>query len=1785
MKQLFTHMRFGLIVLCSTGLSLPLFAQFSGSGSGTEEDPYRIFNAVQLNQVRNFLNKTDVHFSLEADIDMTEWIADNNPVQGWAPIGTRSAPFRGTFNGNGHTISNIWINRLETDDVGLFGRVKGDVNLSNIHLQNVNYVGNVNVGGLVGYVDANLTATAIADYDSPVRVYTCSVEIHQCTTTGVIKGDSCIGGTIGNLSVNTSAHSDIRNYKDYNKGAEAEAKATSSVVVEECLSSCHLFGNTNLGGIVGNVSSISNAFARSILSESQFSSSASASSKVEIIKCNASMCQIQGNEALGGIIGLFIKSSDEVSYSGGSASAGVSSKVNECYFGGELDGYMAVGGIVGKVDGDVSFPLKECFVTGAIVGDANIGGLLGVGSGNVSISSSYAQCHRVFGNSNVAGICHGGSINTTVAINEELRANSDLFRVGAKGGSNNLAWTLTSMILNGEKQPLPPDDAQNGTSTGLSTLKLQATYEGLDWDFNSVWDIQETESFPYFQFQTAPPHFTQVLKAGDTQLSGQCIEGGTVKVRVGDKTYTEPSTGNTWSMTVDALQGGDLVQVSVQAEGKMPSYVVYATVSLAGNGTQDDPYLIRSAHDLQAIGQMKTEAAAYYKLVEDIDLTEWIASNNDGKGWVPVGGNVSALFGHFDGGGHTVSGLWTDPSYEKGGLFAAWAAGSEVKNLKVETATGKSVSGKACAGGLVGSNAGLLTDCHVSGTVGIGTYTGGIAGENTGTITACRFAGEVSSNATQPHVGGIAGYNTGTIAECYVEGRVSSISSNARVGGIAGDHTAGAQLHDNYSAATVTALGTNAYGAGIVGYNNGEVARCYATGDVTGYSVAGVCGYNNGTEATLTGCVAANRQITATKTGLRLLGGYTGGQAPSVTDNYALKTMSVSVNGIPQQIYDDPLNATARTQDELWQKALYESMGWNMTDVWGIDEGEGYPYLRAFVVPVSAVTLDKSQAEVRAGESLQLVATVQPEDASKPVVLWSSDNTEIATVDSQGLVRAVKAGKANITTTSKENASLSASCEVTVLPKLAASVSLDRTELSVEIGKTDSLRATVLPEDAGNRTVRWTSKNTDVAIVDANGKVTGVAVGTAVIIATTNDGTELTASCTVTVISKKAVSVTLDRESLSLEVDASQRLNATVLPEDAGNRSVRWNSEDESIATVSAEGIVIARRVGSTRIVATTQDGTDLSASCELTVVPKKAVSVSLNKESLLLELEQDERLVATVLPADAGNRSVVWASSNEKTARVNSEGVVTATGVGTATITATTNDGTNLSASCEVTVIPKKVVSITLDRTELQLEIEKTTYLTATVLPVDAGDCSLTWTSNNTGAATVDASGKVTALAVGTAVITATTNDGTNLSASCIVTVTPKKAVSISLDKEKLSLELKEHGQLRATVLPEDAGNRSVRWNSEDESIAMVNTDGVVSAIGVGTTVITATTADGTNLSASCEVTVLPVLATGIQLNQTEMSLEMGKSGQLSATVSPSDVTSDAIRWYSDNERIAKVDEYGVVTAVSVGTTTVYAATTDGSGLTAACLVTITPKKAVSIALNKETLSLETGESERLAVNVLPIDAGDRSVVWTSNNTGVATVDASGKVTALMVGTAIVTATTQDGTNLTASCVVTVTPKRATSIVLNKRTLTLNVDESEQLMATIYPDDAEDHSVTWASSDNAVATVDMNGVVVALSGGNAIITATTNDGSNLSASCAITVNAPNGITSINERITVWSKPGEIVITGATVEESLSIHDLSGRTVYTGQEKTIEVRGGEVYFVKIRGLNYKVFVP
>ena len=336
-----------------------------------------------------------------------------------------------------------------------------------------------------------------------------------------------------------------------------------------------------------------------------------------------------------------------------------------------------------------------------------------------------------------------------------------------------------------------------------------------------------------------------------------------------------------------------------------------------------------------------------------------------------------------------------------------------------------------------------------------------------------------------------------------------------------------------------------------------------------------------------------------------------------------------------------------------------------------------------------------------------------------------------------------------------------------------------------------------------------------------------------------------------------AKSITLNKTEVSLEVTQTITLKATVLPESTYNKVVTWKSSDETIATVDENGVVIAVKLGEATITATTTDGTNLSASCKVTVKSTLATSITLDKTEIELEATQTATISATILPELTTNKTVTWKSSDEKIATVDVNGVVTAVKVGEAIITATTVDGSNLSASCRVIVMPTQATSITLNKTEVSLKATETVTLVATVLPELATNNTVTWKSSNNDVAIVDENGKVTAIVTGEATITATTTDGSNLSASTKIVVDPTIAESITLNIESTTLKANETIKLIANVLPEPTTNKSVTWKSSDEAVAIVDANGLVTAIGVGTATITATTIDGSNLSASCIVTV----------------------------------------------------------------------------------------------------------------------------------------------------------------------------------------------------------------------------------------------------------------------------------------------------------------------------------------
>ncbi|GHT21701.1 hypothetical protein AGMMS4957_10830 [Bacteroidia bacterium] len=251
---------------------------------------------------------------------------------------------------------------------------------------------------------------------------------------------------------------------------------------------------------------------------------------------------------------------------------------------------------------------------------------------------------------------------------------------------------------------------------------------------------------------------------------------------------------------------------------------------------------------------------------------------------------------------------------------------------------------------------------------------------------------------------------------------------------------------------------------------------------------------------------------------------------------------------------------------------------------------------------------------------------------------------------------------------------------------------------------------------------------------------------------------------------------------------------------------------------------------------------------------------VTLNKTTASLAVNGTEQLTATVQPTNATNRSVTWSSSNTSIATVNTSGLVTAFAAGTATITATTADG-GKTATCTVTVTEPtiSVTGVTL-KTATSLIVNGTEQLTATVQPTNATNKTVTWSSNNTSVATVSTSGLITALAVGTATITATTADG-GKTATCTVTVAAAtiSVTSVTLDKTTATLTINGMEQLTATVQPTTATNQQVTWSSSNTSIATVSTSGLVTAKAVGTVTITVTTTDG-GKTATCEVTVTSI-------------------------------------------------------------------------------------------------------------------------------------------------------------------------------------------------------------------------------------------------------------------------------------------------------------------------------------
>ncbi len=342
-------------------------------------------------------------------------------------------------------------------------------------------------------------------------------------------------------------------------------------------------------------------------------------------------------------------------------------------------------------------------------------------------------------------------------------------------------------------------------------------------------------------------------------------------------------------------------------------------------------------------------------------------------------------------------------------------------------------------------------------------------------------------------------------------------------------------------------------------------------------------------------------------------------------------------------------------------------------------------------VAVTGINVLPETASVAVGTTQQLTAAIIPNNATEQGVLWSSSNTAAATVDGNGLVTAVAAGDAIITATSVANSSITDTASITVTPSQVqvTAIAVNSTRASIPDNETEQFTAVVNPMNATSSEVTWSSSNTGVATIDAStGLVTAISPGATNIVAAATDGSGVTGSAGLTVTASPiaVTGITVSSGRASIPDNETEHFTAEVTPVNADNSTVTWSSSNPAVATVNiSTGVVTAVSAGTTTIIATAMDGSNVTGSTELTVTASTIFVNGIIVSSIRSNIPNDEmeRFTATVSPVNADNRTVSWSSSNLSVATVNSSsGMVTALSAGTTTIVATANDGSSISGS-----------------------------------------------------------------------------------------------------------------------------------------------------------------------------------------------------------------------------------------------------------------------------------------------------------------------------------------------------------------------------------------------------------------------------------------------------------------------------------------------------------------------
>ena len=767
--------------------------------------------------------------------------------------------------------------------------------------------------------------------------------------------------------------------------------------------------------------------------------------------------------------------------------------------------------------------------------------------------------------------------------------------------------------------------------------------------------------------------------------------------------------------------------------------------------------------------------------------------------------------------------------------------------------------------------------------------------------------------------------------------------------------------------------------------------------------------------------------------------------------------------------------------------------------------------------------------DLNVGDADIIVAELDPEDAG--FITFTSSNNSVVTVDSQGNIKAVGGGEADIILSFAGDYKYAPAENVNVtvsVSKIETSINLNGEDsLELFVGETDAITAELDPEDAGF--ITFTSSNSSVMTVDEMGNIIAVGEGEAEIVLSFDGDYRYAAAENVTVtviVSKKDVRIELmSNDTLKLIVGDEKRIVACIVIDDGSemspfdlSNSLEFNVDSDDVVEVDDEGNVKAIGEGEAIVIISFSGNDMYNVADDVTVsvnVSMIDTVINLNgDDSLDLFVGDEDTIVAKLNPIEAGN--ITFTSSNSSVVTVDDEGNVVAVGEGEADIILSF-DGDNKYRAAEdvfVTVTVSKIDTIiTVDEDSLELFVGETDAITAELDPEDAG--FITFTSSDESVVTVDDEGNVVAVGEGEAIITISF-DGDDMyeaAEDVVVTVSVFKIdTTIDVDEDSFDLFVGDDAIIVAVLDPEEAGNLS--FVSSDESVVTVDDEGNVVAVGEGEAIITLSF-DGDDMYEAAEDVIVSFsvskIDTIIRVDDVELELNVGDKDSIVAELDPEEAGN--LSFVSSDESVMTVDDEGNVVAVGEGEAIItinFAG--DDKYSDSEAIVTVTVSKVdTMISVDKDYLDLFVGDEDNIvAFLVVDYDSGMipishlNSLKYTSSNESVVTVDDDGNVKAVGDGEAAIIISF-DGDDTYSACEdviipVTVSMKDA-AINAGPKSLDLLVGEKGEIYYFPIPEDLD---VKITSSNESVITVENDdevAVVTAVGEGNATITLIVGDG------------------------------------------------------------------------------------